>query len=115
MSFPILILIMVVLTMSLLLGRRQFDDLLRHLYEHHSTDWERAGKPLGYFWKPDADTTWIEGTQSRKRILWVWMKQTPPWAEGPLQWKMRIVRLSVVFSYLGFALVGVSLIFSQGG
>jgi hypothetical protein len=115
MSFPIFFLIMVALTLLLLIGRRQFDELLRHLHEHRLEEWIAAGRPLGYFWRPEEDIAWIEGTQARSRLLRGWLVRSPDWMAGRLQWKLRLVRLSMVLSYLGFVLAGVSLMMSQGG
>ena len=115
MSFPVFIISMVVLTLSLMLGRRQFDDLMRHFHEHHHDAWIQLGKPIGFFWQPEEAVTWAESTQARGKVFWTWMRTSPDWAVDALQWKMRTVRLSVVFSYSGFVISGVALMMSQGG
>jgi len=113
MPFPIFIMVMVVLTLLLMLGRRQFDDLLRHLHANHSEQWLQAGKPIGFFWQPEEGTTWMEGTQARSVLFWSWMRSTPAWIEPQLLWKLWIVRLTMVISSLGFVTAGIML--SQGG
>ncbi len=118
MSFPIFILVMVALTLTLMLGRRQLDELIRLQFNSDRAAWEEAGKPIGYFWRPEsaeADTTWIEGTQARSNLVRSWFFETPDWIVGPLKWKLRLVRLSMVTSYLGYLLAGLGLMMSQGG
>lgn len=115
MTFPFFILIMVALTIVLMLGRRQFDDLLKHQHAEHSDAWQAAGRPIGFFWQPEEGTTWTEGTQARGRTFWSWMRTTPDWMPGELKWKLTIIRVSVVCSYLGFILAGVGLLLTQGG
>ena len=115
MSFPIFFMVMVILTLSLMLGRRQFDDLLRHFHTHHNEEWQGAGQPIGFFWQPEEGASWVEGTQARGRLFWGWMRTSPGWMAGALQWKMRLVRLSMVLSSLGFILAGIGLMMSQGG
>ena len=115
MPFPVFMIVMVVLTLILMLGRRQFDDLMRHYHTQLPEQWVASGSPIGFFWQPGEGITWAEGTQARRRIFWTWMKQSPEWMTDQLQWKMRIVRLSLVFSYLGFGFSGIALMMSQGG
>ncbi len=118
MSFPIFILVMVVLTLTLMLGRRQLDGLIRHQFDHDRAAWEEAGRPIGYFWRPEStevDTTWVEGTQARSTLVRTWLLETPDWITGPLRWKLRLVRLSMLISYLGYLLAGLGLMMSQGG
>lgn len=115
MPFPVFILVMVVLTLILMLGRRQFDDLLRHFHEHHSELWQQAGQPIGYFWQPEDSASWMDGTQARGRLFWSWMRSTPEWMTDQVQWKLRIVRLTTLISSLGFVVAGLGLMMSQGG
>jgi hypothetical protein len=114
MSFPIFILVLIVLTLSLMLGRRQFDDLIRHLHGSLPETWQEVGRPIGYFWRPESGVTWIEGTRARSLLVRTWLMTTPEWMVGPLQWKLRVVRLSMVISYLGYLVAGF-LMLSQGG
>jgi hypothetical protein len=118
MSFPIFIMVMVALTLTLMLGRRQLDALIRHQFNNDRASWEEAGRPIGYFWRPErteVDTTWIEGTQARGNLVRAWFFKTPDWIEGPMKWKLRLIRLSILISYLGYLLAGLSLMMSQGG
>ena len=115
MPFHIFILVMAILTLFLMLGRRQFDELLRHLHTHHKEQWLNAGQPIGYFWQPEESVAWVKGTQARGRLFWSWMRATPEWMDDQLPWKLRIVRLTTVFSSLGFVLAGIGLMSGQGG
>ena len=115
MTFPIFLMIMVALTLLLLMGRRQFDDLLRHQHAEHNESWQATGRPIGFFWQPEEGSSWTEGTQARGRVFRALMGETPEWIPAELKWKATVVRVSVVFSYLGFVLAGVGLMLTQGG
>ena len=108
------IMLMAGLTLFLLQGRRQFDELLRALHAEHRALWEAQGRPMGFFWQPETDSpSWAEGTRARTACFWAWMRATPavlqdkPALRRHLWWS----RLNILLSYVGFFLSGLALIY----
>ncbi|MEL6349308.1 MAG: hypothetical protein AAFV53_39770 [Myxococcota bacterium] len=106
---------MAMLTMFLLQGRRQFDTLVRWLHEHHPSQWEASGKPIGFFWQPEAGATWAEGSRARSQCFRSWMRTDPDWMtdQPTLQRTLRWARINLVISYTGFGIAGIGLILVQ--
>lgn len=60
-----------------------FDRLVRWEYDHHREQWERDGRPVGYFWKADGCNFW-SGDAAKKRVEFLWLFRSPCWiAETP--------------------------------
>jgi hypothetical protein len=55
-----------------------FDRLIRWEYEHHRDQWERDGKPDGYFWRAGECKFW-SSDMAKKRLTGVWLFKTPGW------------------------------------
>lgn len=59
------------------------DRLVRWEYEHHREQWERDGKPDGYFWHATECAFWSSDV-AKKQVGFVWLFKTPRWiAERP--------------------------------
>jgi hypothetical protein len=56
-----------------------FDCLVRWEYEHHREEWERDGKPDGFFWRTEGRTFW-KSDMAKKRLSVAWLFVTPSWA-----------------------------------
>ena len=61
-------------------GSWLFDKLVRWEYENHRSEWERDGKPDGYFWRPAEATRWASDN-AKKRLGLAWLFITPQWIE----------------------------------
>jgi hypothetical protein len=58
---------------------RLFDSLVRWEYHHHHEQWERDGKPDGFFWRGEGCVPWSSGV-AKKRLDVSWLFKTPGWA-----------------------------------
>lgn len=111
-----LIMFMAVLTLMLLRGRRQFDDVLAAMHRDHRELWDAAGMPLGFFWMPDDRSGDIlDGVRARKVIFRTYMRIVPDWLEGnePLLLKLFWARIYLSLSYIGFVATGIVLLVIQ--
>jgi hypothetical protein len=109
------IMLMALLTMLLLRGRRLFDDVLEAMHRDHHDAWEAAGRPGGFFWQPEDGAAWLDSTRARKVIFRDYMRNIPDWMpeDDPLKARLLWSRISVSLSYLGFAGSGLLLLFLQ--
>ena len=100
-----------------------FDRLLRYQYESHRVRWQESGKPIGFFYIPDAARDWdrysmgvapvprerrINGT----RVQAEWFSATPQWAQtDPRALQLLFWYRALVSAGLGiFAVGGVALL-----
>ena len=60
-------------------GMWLFDRLVRWEYEHHREEWERDGRPDGFFWRAEGCTSW-KSNIAKKRLSVAWLFDTPLWA-----------------------------------
>lgn len=82
-----------------------FDRLVRWEYEHHRGEWERDGKPDGYFWKAEECKIWASD-MAKKRLGVYWLIATPEWAANSLECRRWLVRMRVVaFAFILSAVV----------
>ena len=109
------IMLMALLTLFLLQGRRQFDALMKHRHQNDHHLWEQDGRPLGFFWRPEGEKVpWLAGSRARSRCFRNWLWLTPESADAFVQRKLLWVRLSTAISYLGFFAAGSWLVFFAG-
>ena len=74
-----------------------FDRLVRAHYENHRDDWEKTGRPAGFFWRA-VECHSYRSHLARARLSLVWLLRTPAWiAHSPaLAVTLRRLRLAVV-------------------
>lgn len=58
-----------------------FDSLLRYQYQHHFKDWEKDGRPMGFFWAAP-DTPIFAGVSARNQLTLTWCFCRIPWIES---------------------------------
>ncbi len=58
-----------------------FDRLVKWQHEHHREEWEKDGKPDGFFWMPTARKSW-RGHLAMTKLNVLWLFRTPPWARS---------------------------------
>jgi hypothetical protein len=58
-----------------------FDQLVRWEHDYHHEEWERDGRPYGFFWKSSSCTFW-KSDMAKQRLMLVWLFKTPLWAAG---------------------------------
>ena len=90
-----------------------FDRLLFLQYTFHRRNWERAGKPHGFFWFPreiKRTEYWrfIGRSNAHKRVRFNWLFVTPSWVRGNLEARFWLYawRVSSIAS-VGFVLTPV--------
>ena len=86
----------VAVILSVIYQMRLFDCLVRWEYEHHRDQWERDGRPEGYFWRPKEAAFWSSDS-AKKQLGFVWLFRTPDWiAERPdcRRWLNRLRTIS---------------------
>jgi hypothetical protein len=72
-----------------------FDRLVKWEYEHHREQWERDGRPVGYFWKADECGFW-SGDNAKKRVEFLWIFRTPRWiSESPVCQRWLVKRRAI--------------------
>ena len=60
-----------------------FDCLVRWEYEHRREQWERDGKPSGFYWRPKECVFWLSNS-AMHRLVGAFIYSTPDWvAERP--------------------------------
>lgn len=110
------IMLMALLTLALLQGRRQFDDVLRHLCQNQTQLWQEVGSPPGYFWRPEARLgTWLDGTRARSRCFWSWLARTPPslTTDDYVSRKLVWIRINTAISHIGLLATGIGLVLAS--
>lgn len=77
----ILFLLFVIFAAILLRSFFIFDDILRKEYLEHPSEWEKDGKPIGFFWVPKGGTV-ILGSYARSSLATKWAFSVPTWAKS---------------------------------
>lgn len=85
-----------------------FDRLIRWEYEYHRDQWERDGKPDGFFWRAQECKVW-SGDMAKKRLTTGWIFKTPGWAANSPECRRWLVHVRVIVSVTGLAVVGLLL------
>jgi hypothetical protein len=85
----------------------QFDCLVKCEYEYHRDQWERDGKPDGYFWRAKESTLWSSDA-AKKRLGFLWLFKTPGWTIQRPECGRWLVRMRIIT--LAGALVVVALL-----
>ena len=55
-----------------------FDSFVRYMYSSRRTEWEKMGRPYGYFWQAD-ESSFFKGCGARDRLCASMMFRLPPW------------------------------------
>ena len=53
------------------------DTLLEHVIAEHPGEWDRCGRPRGYFYCPPGSDMSFRGTHKLRSALWRWVWRTP--------------------------------------
>jgi hypothetical protein len=78
-----------------------FDVILYLEHEYHTEDWQKDGRPGGFFWTPEGVSR-RAGSFSRSRLASAWLSSTPSWmaadqkAKRLLFWYRAVWWLSVI-------------------
>jgi len=111
-----LIMVMAVLTLILLRGRRFFDEVLAVLHAERPDEWDAAGRPHGFFWQPEeGGAGFFAGTRARQALFKQYMREPPEWVQArePLLLKLFWARVYILFSYLGLVAAGITIVVLQ--
>jgi hypothetical protein len=73
-----------------------FDCLVRWEYDHHREQWERDGKPDGFFWRAKECVFWSSDFAKKKLSFW-WMFKTPGWISESQRTRRWLFRLRMLF------------------
>jgi hypothetical protein len=72
---------------------RTFDQIVKKEYSECHAEWEKDGKPIGFFWVPRDGSVW-SGSMARSGLALAWIFSSPDWASGSeferLFWKLRV-------------------------
>ena len=74
---------------------RLFDSLVRWEYQHHREQWERDGKPDGFFWRAEECVPWSSGI-AKKRLDVQWLFKTPTWAAETDQCRLWLLQRRII-------------------
>jgi len=75
---------------------RTFDRIVKKEHSEHHAEWEKDGKPIGFFWVPKDGSVWT-GSIARSRLAIAWVFSRPKWALGDeIERLFRILRVSIV-------------------
>jgi hypothetical protein len=90
--------------LALLYAFSRFDRLVRWQYEHHNDEWQRDGRPAGYFWRAAECTAWSSGI-AMQRFSLVWLFKPPAWLKDSSECRLWLkqLRISVLAWNLGIA------------
>jgi hypothetical protein len=55
-----------------------FDQLVKLEYRKYRTEWEKDGKPHGFFWKPP-ESPLVRGAMATNRLSLYWLFRSPAW------------------------------------
>jgi hypothetical protein len=72
-----------------------FDRLIRWEYEHEREQWERDGKPAGYFWRATECTFW-SSMAAAKHLGFVWLFKTPRWIADKPECRRCLFQIRVI-------------------
>jgi len=87
----------------------QFDCLIRWEFEHCREQWERDGKPSGFFWRPKDCEFWSSNS-AMHRLAGVFIFSTPAWAAERSEcrrWILRMRLAVLVASLCALSFIGV--------
>ena len=105
----ILWLIFMAIALAIVYQMWLFDCLVRWEYEHRREQWERDGKPSGFYWRPKECVFWLSNS-AMHRLAWAFIFKTPDWvAERPecRRW-LALMRITSLIGILGiFSVIGV--------
>jgi hypothetical protein len=88
------------------------DRLVQWEYEHHRDQWERDGKPSGFFWRAKECTSWSSRI-AKNRVSGAWLYKAPCWvAASPecRRWLAQARIISIVAT-MAILIVTLTLIF----
>jgi hypothetical protein len=91
----VIILVVVVVAATVLYNMWLFDCLIRWEYEHHREEWERDGKPDGFFWRAKDCKFW-SSDMAKKRITGAWLLKTPAWASKSPECRRWLAHVRVI-------------------
>jgi hypothetical protein len=77
----ILSLALLTLVVVLLYGFVAFDRLVRAEYLQFRSDWERDGRPAGFFWRA-SECDFISSGLAKLTLSFAWLFRTPRWIAG---------------------------------
>jgi hypothetical protein len=102
------VLIGVVVLLSVVYGMWLFDCLVRWEHEHYREQWERDGKPDGYFWRAEdcAARSWSSDS-AKKRLGFVWLFRTPSWIAERTECRRWLVQMRVLSGATSLGVLGV--------
>jgi hypothetical protein len=84
------------------------DCLVRWEYEHHREQWERDGKPDGYFWCAKECKFW-SSDMAKKRLPGAWLFRTPDWAAKSPECRRWLIHLRIIASLVSLTVVAILL------
>ena len=58
-----------------------FDLILYLEHEYHNEEWEKDGRPGGFFWSPEGVSAWA-GPFARGSLASAWLFSTPAWVSA---------------------------------
>jgi len=96
----ILVLLFVTAAPALIYAFLVFDEILEKEYREHRTEWEKAGRPIGFFWVPKEGKV-LAGSAARNRLWMSWFFSPPTWSKSrsdaaPLFKKLKIAEITFV-------------------
>lgn len=103
-------LVMLGLIAAKLRSFKLWDELMELLYTERRPDWDAAGQPIGYFWRPtDPPVGTVAGVKARRAVMAELRGTDPAWiAEGdPLHVKLVAWRITFWSGWVGVVLAGV--------
>jgi hypothetical protein len=69
-----------------------FDTLVKRLHDQYPDEWDRVGRPYGFFWRPKSRTLrWMSSGFAMQKLAFVWLFSTPEWMKQE-QWSLRRLR-----------------------
>jgi len=106
----LIFLILVIATAGAAMGACiAFDRLLQVIYSRFPAEWERAGRPPGFFWVPSG-ASWISGWLARQRFVSNVFFGLPSWANGSQDvrraWRRYICSCVFTFTLIIIGIVG---------
>ena len=68
-------------------------------YHFHREDWERDGRPKGFYWKPKGETHLL-GRFETRRLGYRWLLKTPEWMKGDPECLLLLKRFRLFAGYV---------------
>ncbi|HXB02762.1 MAG TPA: hypothetical protein VNV15_08105 [Opitutaceae bacterium] len=79
-----------------------FDCLVRWEYDNHREQWERDGKPDGFFWRAKECVFWSSDLAKKKLGFW-WMVKTPDWISESPKLRRQLFQMRIIFYIWNFS------------